>query len=435
MDFELSAEQEAFRKVVRDFAEAEIAPHAEAWDRDHTFPVDTVLAMGELGLFGLVFPEEYGGVGGRLHHAVRRHRGDRPGRPDHGHHAVGRRRPRRQPDLHASAPRSRRSAGCPTSSPAGPSAPSASPSPTAAATPAPPARKAVLDEATDEWVIDGVEGVHHQLGHADHVARHGDGPHRRPARSRAIVVPAGTPGLDRRAAVPQDGLARLRHPRPGRSTTAACRPTTCSASGARASGTSWPSSTTAASPSRPSPSGWPRPASSTPSSYAKQRNAFGGPIGRFQAIAFALADLAVAVENARNLTYKAAWLKDHGRPFKQAAAMAKLYATEAAVDADPHRHAGLRRLRLHRRDTGQPLLPRRQDPRDRRGHERDPAPRHRAASACRSTGRWVILRSGRGTDPTVWAWHARRHEPLRHRADHAPGRADQPRATMPARPS
>src|SRR5205085_3980142 len=48
-------------KVVRDFAEAEVAPHAEAWDRDHFFPTDTVQAMGELGLFGLPFPEEYGG--------------------------------------------------------------------------------------------------------------------------------------------------------------------------------------------------------------------------------------------------------------------------------------------------------------------------------------------------------------------------------------
>src|SRR5687767_15669978 len=63
MHFDLSDEQEAFRKVVRDFAEAEIAPHAEAWDRDHTFPTDTVRAMGDLGLFGLVFPEEYGGSG------------------------------------------------------------------------------------------------------------------------------------------------------------------------------------------------------------------------------------------------------------------------------------------------------------------------------------------------------------------------------------
>jgi alkylation response protein AidB-like acyl-CoA dehydrogenase len=67
--------------------------------------------------------------------------------------------------------------------------------------------------------------------------------------------------------------------------------------------------------------------------YASTRNAFGGPIGRFQAIAFSLADLSLAIENARTLTYKAAWLKDNGRPFTQAAAMAKLYSTEAAVDA------------------------------------------------------------------------------------------------------
>ncbi len=67
--------------------------------------------------------------------------------------------------------------------------------------------------------------------------------------------------------------------------------------------------------------------------HAKTRNAFGGPIGRYQAVAFKCADLAVAIENARNLTYKAAWLKELGRPFKQAAAMAKLYATEAAVTA------------------------------------------------------------------------------------------------------
>jgi short-chain 2-methylacyl-CoA dehydrogenase len=48
---------------VRDFAESEIAPHAAAWDRDEVFPVDTVLAMGDLGLFGLPFPPEYGGGG------------------------------------------------------------------------------------------------------------------------------------------------------------------------------------------------------------------------------------------------------------------------------------------------------------------------------------------------------------------------------------
>ena len=61
MEFELAAEQQQFRAVVLEFAEAEIAPYAEAWDRDHVFPVDTVRAMGKLGLFGLPFPEEYGG--------------------------------------------------------------------------------------------------------------------------------------------------------------------------------------------------------------------------------------------------------------------------------------------------------------------------------------------------------------------------------------
>jgi short/branched chain acyl-CoA dehydrogenase len=67
--------------------------------------------------------------------------------------------------------------------------------------------------------------------------------------------------------------------------------------------------------------------------YATERTAFGRPIGANQGIAFALADVAVSVENASNLTYKAAWLKDSGRPFTEAAAMAKLYSTEAAVAA------------------------------------------------------------------------------------------------------
>ena len=63
MDFDLSDEHEAFRRVVRDFAQAEVAPHAEQWDRDHVFPIDVVRAMADLGLFGLVFPEQWGGSG------------------------------------------------------------------------------------------------------------------------------------------------------------------------------------------------------------------------------------------------------------------------------------------------------------------------------------------------------------------------------------
>ena len=63
MTFELSPEHEQFRRSVRDFAEAEIAPHAAQWDREHHFPVDVVQQMGKMGLFGLTAPEEYGGAG------------------------------------------------------------------------------------------------------------------------------------------------------------------------------------------------------------------------------------------------------------------------------------------------------------------------------------------------------------------------------------
>ncbi len=64
MSFELSEDHEQFRRSVRDFAEKEIAPHAAEWDRDHHFPVDVVHKMGELGLFGLNAPEQYGGADG-----------------------------------------------------------------------------------------------------------------------------------------------------------------------------------------------------------------------------------------------------------------------------------------------------------------------------------------------------------------------------------
>lgn len=62
--------------------------------------------------------------------------------------------------------------------------------------------------------------------------------------------------------------------------------------------------------------------------YAKQRVQFGKPISRFQAIGFKLADSAMEIECARNLLYKACWLRDKKRPFQKEAAMAKLYCSE-----------------------------------------------------------------------------------------------------------
>jgi alkylation response protein AidB-like acyl-CoA dehydrogenase len=64
--------------------------------------------------------------------------------------------------------------------------------------------------------------------------------------------------------------------------------------------------------------------------YARERQQFGQPISKFQAIQFKLADMATEIEAGRGLVYRAAWLKDRGRPYGQAAAMAKLFTGELA---------------------------------------------------------------------------------------------------------
>jgi alkylation response protein AidB-like acyl-CoA dehydrogenase len=66
--------------------------------------------------------------------------------------------------------------------------------------------------------------------------------------------------------------------------------------------------------------------------YANEREAFGRPIGGFQGLQFKIADMKVAVETARLATYKAAWLKEQGRPYKAEASLAKLHSSEIATD-------------------------------------------------------------------------------------------------------
>ena len=99
MDFELSDEQEAFRKVVRDFAEAEIAPHAEEWDRDPHLPRRHRARDGRPRPVRSAFPREYGGSGADFTTfciAI-----EELGRVDQsmGITLEAGRRPRRQPDL------------------------------------------------------------------------------------------------------------------------------------------------------------------------------------------------------------------------------------------------------------------------------------------------------------------------------------------------
>ena len=63
MDFEPTADQRAIQTLTRELAEAEIAPHAAGWDREHRFPDELLPKLAELGLMGVCVPEEYGGAG------------------------------------------------------------------------------------------------------------------------------------------------------------------------------------------------------------------------------------------------------------------------------------------------------------------------------------------------------------------------------------
>ena len=248
---ELTEEHEALRKMVREFVVAEIEPYAEEWDRDHTFPVDAVLAMGELGLFGIPFPEPYGGGGDLTGLCVAIEelaRADQSlaitleagvGLGANPIHKFG--TPEQQerwlPDLCAG----RALGGFGLTEPD-------------AGSDAGGTRTRADARRVDGRVGDRRrEGVHHQLGDADHVDRHdhradragGDLDDRRPGRD---ARPGGP------AAVPQDGLARLGHPRADVRRVPGSRRTTCSGRGVGGSPSSWRSSTRAASPSPRSPS-------------------------------------------------------------------------------------------------------------------------------------------------------------------------------------
>ena len=327
MSWELSEEHEAFRQVVADFATQRIAPHAAEWDREHTFPVDVVAAMGELGLFGLIFPEEWGGGGGdfaSLCVAI-----EELGRVDQsmgitlsagvglGANPIYRfgtdeQRQRWLPDLVSGAALG----AFGLTEPDGGS--------DAGAT----RTKARLDG--DDWVVDGSKAFITNCGTpltsiVTVTARTDEG-------ISAIVVPAGTEGMTIEPAYAKLGWhASDTHG----ILLDACRVPADHLLGAAGQG--FRNFLSVLDDGRVAIAalalGCARACLDAAVAYAAERQAFGGPIGRFQGLAFPLADLAVAVENSRNLVYKAAWLKDHDRPMGQAAAMAKLYATESAVSA------------------------------------------------------------------------------------------------------
>jgi alkylation response protein AidB-like acyl-CoA dehydrogenase len=331
MTFELSADHETFRKVVRDFAETEIAPHVAQWDRDHHLPIELIHAMGELGLFGLSVPEEYGGSGadfttvcvaieeiGRVDQSIgiTLEAGTGLGINPILMFGTEEQKQRWLPDLAAA----RKLAAFGLTEPEAGSDAGATKT------------RAVLDDGA--WVINGAKAFITNSGTditsvITVTARTGDN------EISAIMVPAGTPGFTVEPAYDKLGW----HISDTHGLTFDdCRVPEESLLGTRGKG--FAQFLAVLDDGRIAISalavGLAQACLDHSLRYAGERHTFGAPIGSRQAIAFALSDLAVSVEAARMLTYKAAWLRDAGRPaaqVKQAAAIAKLYATEAAVTA------------------------------------------------------------------------------------------------------
>jgi short/branched chain acyl-CoA dehydrogenase len=335
---EFTDEQDALRKVVREFAEAEIAPHRTRWDVDHTFPVDVIHQMGELGLFGIPFPEKYGGGGSdlttlciaieeiaRVDQSIAVTLEADVGLGAGPIYRFGTEEQREQwlPDLVAG----RALAGFGLTEPeAGSDAGGTR-------------TRAVLDEARGEWAIDGEKAFITNSGtpitslitvtaRTDTPGGQSGG---RPEIS-TIIVPAGTPGFEVQPAYRKMGW----HLSDTHGLTFTdCRVPEANLLGARGRG--FAQFLEMLDEGRVAIAalavGVIRCCLEESVQYANDRYAFGRAIGTNQAIAFACSDLAVMADSATLLTYQAAWLRDAGRPFKQAAATAKLYATEAAVTA------------------------------------------------------------------------------------------------------
>jgi short/branched chain acyl-CoA dehydrogenase len=342
MSFDLSEDHEQFRRTVRDFAEKEIAPHVAQWDRDHHFPVDVVQKMGALGLFGLTAPEQYGGADGdftSLCVAI-----EEIGRVDQSmgitlEAAVGlginpiltfgtdEQKDTWLPDL----VEGNKLAGFGLTEPGSGS--------DAGAT----RTRAELREG--EWVVNGSKQFITNSGSAitslvtvtaktGEVSTGSTGESGKPEIS-TIIVPSDTPGFTAEKAYDKLGWhASDTHPL----SFSDARVPESNLLGERGRGFAQFLATL--DDGRVAIAalavGCIQACLDMSVEYAGERTTFGVPIGRKQGVAFQIADLEVMLAASRQLTYKAAWMKDAGKPmkeFKQAAAIAKLYATESAVTA------------------------------------------------------------------------------------------------------
>ncbi len=327
MHFDLTREQELIRRTVREFAEKEIAPRARHVDETGEFPAETFAKMGKLGLMGLPFPEEYGGAGADTISAaiaveeVARVCGS-TALAYAAHMGLG-----SAPIFMFGTEEQKRKFLVPAArgeylGAFGLTEPHAGSDAGATRT------RAVLEG--NEWVINGQKMWITNAPVAGHlIVTAVTDPERGKKGISAFIVPRGTPGLSFGKHEPKMGLRgsistavmleNVRVPREnmlgerGHGFVQFLRVLDGGriSIGAMAVGLA-------------------QGAYEAAVRYAREREAFGKPIGMHQSVANMIADMEVGIETARLYVYKAAWLKDQHRHFHREAAVAKLYASEVS---------------------------------------------------------------------------------------------------------
>jgi len=328
MDFEYTPEQIALRKAVREFAEGEIAPHVMEWDEAQTFPLDVIHKLGQLGYMGAIFPEELGGAGfGYIEYSIII---EELSRVDG---SVGiivaahtslcsnhiykcgtqEQRERYLPKL-----ASGEWIGCWSLT-----------EPEAGSDAAGTRTHAELDGEC--WALNGSKTFTTNAHYADvcvamavtdrAAAQHG---------ISAFIIDRGTPGF--RPGKKENKLG-LRASATGEVIFENCRLGAGQLLGRKNDG--FVDSLRILDGGRISIAalsiGMAQGAYDASLNYSKMRKQFGRPISEFQAIQHKLVDMAVDIDAARLLNYRAAWMLDHGQRVTRESSMAKLFASEAAV--------------------------------------------------------------------------------------------------------
>ncbi len=331
MNFELSEEQQMIRDTVRDFAEREIKPVAHELDEKAEFSYDITAKMGELGLFGMYLPEQYGGQGLdtlsyiiAVEELARIDSSQAATLAAHNSLGIGplyyygteEQKMKYLPQL------------CTGKALWGFGLTEANAGSDSRGT------KTTAKQEGDEWVIDGSKifitngSVDINIGSAVQVV---SGEENGRKIFSTILVDKGTPGFK---TVSMHGKMMWRASDTAELYFDDCRVPKENLLGKIGEGSHIMLSTL--DNGRLSIAamglGLAQGAFELARAYGNERKQFGKPVNQFQVNAFKLADMALKIELARNLLYKSCWLKDEGKPFGKESAMAKLYCSEIAKE-------------------------------------------------------------------------------------------------------